>query len=120
MSALDQDPHAAAAELGLRVRLPADDELFVDIDSDEAFNTMVAMRDVLRESGFGLTLRWITDSKSGYPHQHVCLVAWRALTPLERVALQACLGSDRKRELLSFLRIEEKTDRPPTVFFEKA
>jgi hypothetical protein len=42
----------------------------------------------------------------------------RDLTPIERVTLQTILGSDPKREFLSFNRIENG-DEHPTLFFER-
>jgi hypothetical protein len=41
------------------------------------------------------------------------------VTSIERVALQAMLGSDSIREMLSWLRLRRGIDTP-TIFFENA
>jgi len=57
-----------------------------------------------------------TTSRNGGEHVYF-EVEGEDLTPIERVLLQACLGSDPVREVLSFLRI--KRNHPtPTTFFE--
>ncbi len=116
MSALEKSPEVEADELGLNVVYPEDDQLLLDIDSDEDAAWLEKMLDVLRENGVELRVEKTTTSKSG--NHHVYIRIDRDLTPIERVALQACLGSDRKRELLSTLRIWY-TNRAPTVLFER-
>jgi hypothetical protein len=51
-------------------------------------------------------------------HRHVVLRADHPLDIYERIALQACLGSDLKRELLALLRVWQGIT-PITVFFEE-
>lgn len=122
MSALEDDPYAVAAREGLRVDLPGPYELFIDIDSQEDREHYDAMRAILIQNGIEIVSeRETPSSKSAERHSHIRLVlnSPEPLTPIERIALQACLGSDRKRELLSWLRIRLKLDRPPTVFFER-
>lgn len=116
MSTLDEVPETDARRLGLDVVYPEKDQLLLDIDSDADATWMEQMLDVLRENGAEVSVEKTTTSKSG--NLHVYIRMGRDLTPIERVALQACLGSDRKRELLSVLRIWY-TDRAPTVLFEK-
>ncbi len=116
MSALDQVPEVDALALGLDVVYPVDDELLLDIDSSADAEWLTQMVEVLRENGEPIEIEKTTTSKSG--NLHVYIKMGRKLSPIERVALQACLGSDRKRELLSVLRIWY-TDRAPTVLFEK-
>lgn len=55
-------------------------------------------------------------SRSGLPHRHVILRANCDLSPAERIALQACLGSDLVREFLSFLRYIQGGEG--TTFYE--
>lgn len=95
---------------------PEDDELFLDIDSNADADWLAQMLEVLHGNCVPFEVEKTTTSKSG--NMHVYIKMDRKLTPVERVALQACLGSDRHRELLSMLRIWY-TDRAPTVFFEK-
>jgi len=98
---------------------PATDELFIDIDSEDDFELLDNRLQTLRLNGVGVdTIRTTPSRRSG--HYHVVLRLDRNIDPTMRVALQACLGSDRKREILSALRILFDMDRPPTVFFEEA
>lgn len=108
---------AEAAENGTRVVFPEARQLFIDIDSDEAYNHYLSMLAFVRRL-FSLAERRETPSKEGWPHAHIVLDTERDLTPIERIALQAILGSDPKREFLSFNRIEND-DPHPTLFFER-
>lgn len=118
MSDLSKSPFEVAEALGVDCILPKGNELFIDLDCEADEKWMYEMLKVLHDNGYELTLDKITQSRGGGKHAYL---HWDEdeWTPLERVAMQACLGSDRKRELLSFLRIglgDEK--RPPTTFFE--
>lgn len=122
MSELSDDPYLIAERLGKVVVLPDPDELFIDIDSDSGFDAL--KRGLEAAANAGLRIREKKRIPSKTPgHWHVYLtieVGAKSFTPtkLVRVALQACLGSDRKRELLSLARIMHHIERPPTVFFE--
>lgn len=116
MSDLARDPHVEAREKGLVAVLPEEDQLFLDIDHTDDLKVMRDVIKVLRHNGFVIWEERRTTSKSG--NVHVYLRCERALGTLERVLLQACLGSDRKREVLSYLR-ERAGNFAPTVFFEK-
>src|SRR5262245_25411511 len=102
---------------GLVPVLPMDDELFLDIDDEADLQVVKANLAVLESNGFAIVETKRTESKSGNGHQHVYLKAPRDLNSLERIAFQACLGSDRKREALSLLRHMDGK-YAPTVFFE--
>lgn len=115
-SNLDDDPFETAAKYNLDVVLPADDELFIDIDAPLDAEWLKLMVKVLHDNGWPVDTIKTTTSRNG--NTHVYLHTLRPVTPVERIALQACLGSDRKRELLSLLRIIRELDRPATVFFE--
>lgn len=85
--------------------LPGPRDLFVDIDNDADFDFLrERVKDMLK---LGVMIRVVSDgpSKSGLPHRHVYLIADRDLSDPERIALQACLGSDRVREFLSLMRL---------------
>ena len=123
MSDLNDDPKVVAKREGLTVHLPDDNELFIDIDSDEDLAHYEEMMEVLRSIGCSVTPAIEVDSvvrsrsKSG-KGWHIRVRFEQDVTPMERIAFQAALGSDRKRELLSILRIRLGVDRPPTIFFE--
>jgi hypothetical protein len=119
VSHLDDDPYAVAEGLGLEVVLPGPRDVFVDIDVAEDLVWLHKQVALLDGVGLHLAITQQVPSKGGLPRQHVYLVADRDLTPMERIALQACLGSDRKREILSIARTFLQTDRAPTLFFER-
>lgn len=113
---LDDDVHAAA-RLGLTVVVATDRDIFVDLDANQDQYVLEANLTLLRKNGFEVDFVKTTRSRSG--NKHVYLRAPRVLTDVERIALQAILGSDRKREVFCFLRILAGTERPVSVFFEK-
>ena len=125
-SNLADDPHKEAALLGLVVVEPGPTELLLDIDSQMAMVTYEANREALNDATQSL---WIVETKripSRKPgHWHVyCTVelngtSWDELTAEVRIAFQAILGSDLRREGFSLIRAMFGLNRPPTVFFEK-
>lgn len=106
-----------ARAAGLEVLVPKPNQLFIDIDDEASYQVLQAHADIL-DKYIGVTKREATISKSGGVRRHVTLTLSRDITATERVGLQAMLGSDRKRELLSFIRVLQG-DEDPTVFFEK-
>lgn len=103
---------------GNDILFPAEDELQVDIDSDEQYEIYQANFSILcRESRDVFQTRMV-ESKSGPGHKHIT-IKWRGhkFTAYERIAWQAALGSDPKRELLSALRCHAG-DAHPTLFVE--
>lgn len=113
---LDRDIHEVAARIGLRA-VPADDRMIqVDWDAPEwAPNDAQSAAQYLLDQHFGISSVLITTSKSGNRHIYFFLD-----TPMDlasRVAFQAALGSDPKREALGVLRIQ-KLIASPVAFFE--
>lgn len=99
------------------IRTPKSNQLFVDIDSEESVDTLnTAIAKLERNLGWDIQVD-IQESKSGHPHYHAVVDLPVVLDNYQRIALQACLGSDRTRELLafsrSFLRIQD-----PILFME--
>lgn len=127
MSDLNDDPRDVAQRLGLEMVLPRPRELFVDLDSQADTTHYDEMMALLADlAGKDIAETKLTESAGG--NRHAYLLAHRFLSEFAndsreqailRIALQACLGSDRKRELLSLLRILFRLDRPATVFFER-
>lgn len=107
-----------AAAHNLRITTPGSADLQIDIDSAEAFDTYKSHKEILNK--FWVILQEvIADSKSGKPwRKHITVTLKNPITPLERIALQACLGSDRKRELLSLEQLKNN-DPHSTLFLEK-
>jgi len=107
-----------AAENGLRVVFPQENQLLVDIDSPADRNIFDQNRDVVEEA-YGIADESSAPSRSGGRKEHIIVTLERAITPLERIALQAVLGSDRRREAHSLRRLLAGEERP-TLFFEKS
>lgn len=101
----------------LRLVVPEEDELQLDIDSDADFEIFKQHIAILQERS---AYQWkFKPSRSKPQGKHITVrLPGGKFTPLKRIALQAALGSDRKRELLSILDLENG-DPMPTVFFEK-
>ena len=116
MSELSEHPEVVAKAKGLVLVLPEPNQIFLDIDSKGDEQHLAEMLECLIDNGEEFDYEKRTVSPGG--NLHVYLRTKWALDPLLRVALQACLGSDRKRELLSLLRIVRKYDIPASCFFE--
>jgi hypothetical protein len=108
--------NAKAAALGLVVVEPAASELFLDLDTGlEEFRTL--LYDVAATAGLRIhRVDFWPSRKPG--HWHAVVALEHEITPVMRIALQAALGSDRKRELLGLMRILLDVAAAPTVFFE--
>lgn len=117
MSDSSKDPFTAAMEQGLDVVVPQPDELFIDLDNDADIAHFKLTLPILQRFCEAVEYRR-TISKGGNLHAYV-RVKWPvALHPATRIALQACLGSDRKRDLLSLIELTQGTPWPTVVFFE--
>jgi hypothetical protein len=106
-----------AAKLGMDVVFPQENQLQLDIDNEDAYDYMNGVLDVL-ETHWGIAKFEEHPSKSGLPKRHVTITLDKELSATERVLLQACMGSDRKRELLSYLQVLNG-DAHPILFIEK-
>lgn len=126
MSNLGPDPYEVAEEQGLVVVVPEHNELQVDLDDGQSFERLKRTMACLDRNGVKYVAS-STNSRSGRVHMHVTLDpdSTSLMTdpvfggPVMRIALQACLGSDPVRELLSLLRLVHRSEMPATLFFEK-
>jgi hypothetical protein len=105
-----------AKEQGLKVVVPASNELQIDIDTEEDYDLFLAHIKILLQ--FGVAEFKSAPSKSGLPKRHVTVTLPYDLNHWQRIALQASLGSDRKREILSCIMVMAG-DPLPTIFLEK-
>jgi hypothetical protein len=106
---------------GYSIYQPEDNELLLDLDTEEDFAFFQKAVARLQEEYPLWGITWFAHaSKSGLPHRHaiVNLGYGQHITSLERVAYQAVLGSDRVRELLSLFRYFAG-DPCPTLLAEK-
>lgn len=102
---------------GLEIIYPNEHELFIDIDSEEDYQRF---KDSFEKLSWNINakIKRDTPSKSGLPNRHIVVEMPYYLNPLERIALQAILGSDPKRELLSYISLKDDAETP-TIFAEK-
>lgn len=110
-----------AKELGLEVVLPDEYTLQLDLDvpfngySEEAYGQDFLTKVNAVYTNFGIEDITFTKSKSGRTHGFIRLT--EPVTAVERILLQAALGSDGLREILSFKRVK-RGDPTPTLLFE--
>jgi hypothetical protein len=107
-----------AKERGCVIVEPKPNELFLDIDSAEE---MAYFEKQIRRVAVRWKLTWTaSESPSGKMGRYHVYVTFfdRELDHWQRIALQAVLGSDRIRELISVHRLLDG-DAAPTLFFEK-
>ena len=99
---------------GWDVVSPAEGELQIDIDDDAAYAIWTQQRRIVD----GILSVRESPSKSNHPEKrHLTVKVARQLSAVERILLQAVLGSDLKREALSFVRTL-RDDPHPTLFLE--
>jgi hypothetical protein len=102
---------------GLVVVYPTETELQIDIDNEQSYEFFLRQIKIVTRlaDAYGYTER---PSKSGMPKRHITVKLKTPVTVLERICLQACLGSDRVREVLGYVRYR-RGEPNPTLFFEK-
>lgn len=111
MSDTGRDPEEKAKELGLVVRYPAPNELFIDIDSQGELYNFESLFDIFCEHYWddvpedGPVPSFVmTPSPSGKPGRYHIVVTLPREVPSqkERIVWQALLGSDATREALAY------------------
>ncbi len=118
MSLASRAAYAYAEANNLRVVLPKDNELQIDIDSDADFAQFTQAYDKLFGVDFVLPMKFdVTPSRNGGEGRHITVTLHKPIDPLTRIALQAVLGSDWKRELFGLVRLHND-DPNPTLFYE--
>jgi hypothetical protein len=101
---------------GLEVVLPDDHTLQLDIDNDEDYDIYHENYPIL-EKYFKVLDTKEAPSRSG-KGKHITILLHEELGVYERIALQAALGSDRKREILNMVQARSG-DPHPILFLEK-
>jgi hypothetical protein len=105
-----------AVRENLNIKFPKSTQLFIDIDNEHSYMMFQKQMDIMRKY-VGATGEKTTTSRNGLPGRHIVVTLGRDVTEIERIALQACLGSDRVRELLGFVQWQNN-DPHPTLFLE--
>jgi len=105
-----------AKEEGCKVVIPDDHTLTLDIDAPCLPSSYYKMINKLYQH-FTIKESKVTFSKSG--NLHVYLTFQESFTDTEKILLQALLGSDPVRELMSFLRVRKGNLGHAILMFEK-
>jgi hypothetical protein len=103
-----------------RIAIPArSNQLQIDLDSVEALHNHCHYYFLLAREG--MTKGWKLDyvTSSTLDHFHVTVTMPRAAPLLERVALQALLGSHLTRECYNWIRAKKGAKMPIVFFREK-
>lgn len=105
---------AKAKQEGFDVRMPGPKEVFLDLDSDAELALYKKRRPFAeRLLGCWEKERWRSKSGQGW---HVVVQCACDITPAQRIAIQAALGSDWKREIIGVLRLLNGVEEPTTLF----
>lgn len=106
-----------AEEQGRYVIYSQDNELFLDIDTEEALNDLDDRVEPLIRWGWLEGGKEIRVSKSGRPHRHIRYKLTRPFSVLDRILLQLYLGSDPVKELLAYKRLIDGVAENPIRLF---
>lgn len=110
----DEGACEKAEKLNCSIMYSDDMTLQLDLDSDEALRTFYEQIELLNSLGFLWDGYDTLPSKSGNTH---VLVRLPQPVPIEeRIALQAMLGSDRKREMLALAGLRAGQENPVLLF----
>lgn len=106
-----------AEENGCTVVYPEGTHLLLDLDSVEDKVRFKKTFDLLKAKLDAKILdKWISKGGTG---RHVVIQVNRTLSHVERIALQAALGSDGKREIISLIRLWGGKPHPSLLFRPK-
>ncbi len=99
---------------GFIVLTPTSHQLFLDLDTTDAYDRYRALRRIAASLyGFVETAWWFSKSGVG---RHVVLEATDAMPIIPRIALQASLGSDPIKEMFSLWRVHAGIIEPILLF----
>ena len=101
----DKVSEQQALQNGMEIVIGDETHLTFDLDGEQELQLFKSRVGILERKGFG-PITQITKSKSGNYHAVVIISAEFIPTLIEplRIAIQACLGSDWKREFLGILK----------------
>ena len=114
---MNSNPDKFAKANGLTIVVPEPNQLQLDIDSPKLPANYAEQLEILGCIRKITSVRQ-TTSKSGNIHVYIDLDG--PIAPVERVLLQACMGSDQKRELLTFLNMQSPDNKRPQFLYELA
>jgi hypothetical protein len=103
---------------GMSIVYPAPNGLQIDIDSESHMAVFLRSMECFKRNWDGDIKFKTKPSSSGLPRQHITVTLPFVVESWQRIALQAALGSDPLRELLSSIRMM-RGDISPTLFVEQ-
>jgi hypothetical protein len=112
---LERAQHNAAKEQ-LTVLTATDTMLLLDYDTEEQYSEFLNTWGPRLVTHFGVKRILVSESKSGNKHVYVHL--YQPLPAFARIALQAVLGSDIKREFMNMIRELQMKDGQGILLFE--
>ena len=103
---------------GLKLVIPADNQLQIDIDSESDYQRYQRALKSFKTNHIDVIKEIVErPSKSGLPRRHITITMWSTYIPRERIFYQALLGSDLIREINNLRRLNNN-DIFPIAFFE--
>lgn len=109
------DPRAKAEALGMTLVYPKADEIFIDLDSQEELEEH-HLRWEFFCAVFPGAERRFTKSRNGNVHVYITLPF--LIEAVERIALEACLGGDYRRQMILVSDFRESFTQSTSLFFE--
>jgi len=107
-----------AADNNFEIVVPDDYELQIDLDSEEEYQYFLKQLKIVKRYMPIEGEPKIKPSRHGLPKRHATVRLTEKVSQIERICLQACLGSDRVRELLCYFRVKVCNEAIATLFFE--
>jgi hypothetical protein len=102
---------AFAAAHDMDIFFPEPRQLFMDIDTVQQFETFTKNSEILMHKGKVEWKEYPSKTADGI-HKHIVVETATEWDASSRILMQACLGSDPTRELLSYMRLLEKDPHP--------
>lgn len=115
---IDRDAECIAYNLGMDLVVPKNNQLQLDIDTEEAYKKFQDKLTMMYYVGFAPSEISENPSKSGLPNRHITVSFPEEMDVWKRIALQFFFQSDPIREGLACLRVLINNPHP-IVFFEK-
>ena len=115
----DEFARQRADEKNCTIEYSDDYTLQLDIDSETAYDTFHEQLHLLEDLELLVTERSFEERRSRNGNRHVIIKLRDPLPITEHILLQACLGSDLKRELLAYAGVLKGQKNPVLLFRPK-
>ena len=115
----DRDVEDLAEGFGCTVQHAKQNQLFIDLDSEEALSGFMLKYSMLQKLSDGILLKTYRTRKSRSGNTHAVVELYDDVSVEMQLGLQAALGSDPMRELLNFGRMLRTEDAGNCFFVPK-